>query len=499
MVRLIFTALTGALAVYMFLVFPFTAAASPRHNQINLRRLSSLSSKSNLDLGALSIKAQRSEIGLLELSLNSKKVAPVSAEIVNGAGRKMISSEVGLFDGTLRSRRLLGARSLRIHAGTYFSKASPGGLVLHIPLSLDHLKRRRHSTRNYELILRLDDSGGIVSTRFKHGPPILASNAPVLCGIKRVPEIAAAAVPKTSRATALATYFINMYIDVDSRFYGLYGADTPSIVAIVLDGVNTIYSEQLGYELRFAGQTIYADAASDPFSSTDFSAETLLEAFRTYAIARNANSADVQHLFTARRALTNAIGFGYVGVICAFSNFSVAWDDYASGFARFVQTTAHELGHNTGADHDFDDVASIMSGTGQANEDAPYFSALSLNEISSYVSQSGSCLSDSGDNPLPTPAAVDYPDPDEDSSRISIGIRFKKKSSSIGVVRGAISSSVNGKLAGRVVELIKLRTRQIVSTTFTNSDGKYSFRVTPRGGYYTADRMSGKTSVAKRF
>lgn len=178
----------------------------------------------------------------------------------------------------------------------------------------------------------------------------------------------------------------------------------------ILNLVDGIYKRDLNLTVKVTFQHAWSSADSYPSGSLS----PLLEAFLGYWNANYPNSRyprDTAHLFTGK--LSNQ-GVGYVGVICR--NPSYAYGVTArSGVNHLI--TAHEIGHNLGAEHVDNSGAcagSLMNPSVGPNITS--FCEASKSTIISFVTNYGSCLSAVGTTtptptPTPTPTATPTPTP----------------------------------------------------------------------------------------
>lgn len=169
---------------------------------------------------------------------------------------------------------------------------------------------------------------------------------------------------------------------------------TQAEVLGVVNAVDLIYQNDLNVSFTVT-QTI-VDAIWDPYTSDV--AATLLDQFRIYW---NANYAglprDVAHLFTARQvgaASSGAVGIAYTGTACSLPDaYGLSQTRWSPNMSLRVALTAHELGHNFGADHcDLQGNCGIMcSDIGSCSGVTSSFGPSALAEMNVYL-QSVGCL-----------------------------------------------------------------------------------------------------------
>lgn len=182
-------------------------------------------------------------------------------------------------------------------------------------------------------------------------------------------------------------------------------ANANNDILSVMNGIQAIYQRDIGLTFTVVFQHTWTDAASDPYSKTG-DAVGMLQEF-TDVWNRNApfttTHRDVAHLWTGR-ALGGPAGIAWTGVVCVTNG------DHAYGLSdqetmapfRFG-IPAHEIGHNFSATHCDGQAGcanTIMVAT-QDQNNTQTFCPFSINEITSFVTQNSSCLSDApAGNPI---------------------------------------------------------------------------------------------------
>lgn len=202
------------------------------------------------------------------------------------------------------------------------------------------------------------------------------------------PNVAAAA-PQALRVIELAT-------EADFQYLAIF-ANSPTRanneILSVLNMIEGTYERELG--LTFSVVFQHTWTTQDPF--TGFDRPTLLASFKDYW---NANfpatqiRRDTAHLFSGK-SFTLGGGHAYIGVICSNPTFAYG----LSGYVDFVEgrylITAHEIGHNLGAQHaDAPQGCDISIMNAQLTGSTPLsFCAVSREQINGFTSANGSCLS----------------------------------------------------------------------------------------------------------
>jgi len=90
-------------------------------------------------------------------------------------------------------------------------------------------------------------------------------------------------------------------------------------------------------------------AEPDPYASSD--AGTLLSTFTNDWNANRPNSGDIRQLFTGKDVNGGTIGFAFIRVVCSTNAYGIVQSDFNNNLASATDLSAHEAGHNWGADH----------------------------------------------------------------------------------------------------------------------------------------------------
>src|SRR5215831_688872 len=177
-----------------------------------------------------------------------------------------------------------------------------------------------------------------------------------------------------------------------------------SDILSIMNSVSAIYQRDIG--LTFTVTYQHAWTTADPFGAAGNSSVAVLNAFTNYW---NQNpppaTRDVSHLWTGKK-LTDANGVAWLGVVCSNPTKAYGISDLETIAPFRVTIPAHELGHNLNASH-------ADSGTGhpecdntimvtiQNQNNSSAFCPFSISEITGYVQNNSSCLSDApANNPI---------------------------------------------------------------------------------------------------
>jgi hypothetical protein len=203
-----------------------------------------------------------------------------------------------------------------------------------------------------------------------------------------------AMVAAEAAAATSAMRVIEIATEADFEFVNLMGGANPANAEIlsILNMVEGVYESQLGLTFDVVYQ--HAWTTSDGYNGA--SSNTLIESFRGFWNTNRTNvSRDVAHLWTAKPNVL-AQGLAYMNAICRLPHFAYGLSGRVDWTPAKFDVTAHEIGHNLNASHAEEPQgcgSTIMNSVLYA--DTPLtFCTFSRNEIASFVSVNGSCLSE---------------------------------------------------------------------------------------------------------
>ncbi len=169
----------------------------------------------------------------------------------------------------------------------------------------------------------------------------------------------------------------------------------------IMNSVNAIYQRDIG--LTFTVTYQHAWTTADPFGAGGLSSSAVLNAFTSYWNQNPpAPQHDDSHMWTGKR-LTDANGVAWEGVVCRDPSHAYGISDLETIAPFRVTIPAHELGHNFNASHCDGQSGcdnTIMVAIQNQNNTAT-FCAFSVSEITGYVQNNSSCLSNApANNPI---------------------------------------------------------------------------------------------------
>lgn len=241
-------------------------------------------------------------------------------------------------------------------------------------------------------------SSGDVEGKIDSGLDLLKS---YIFGSAETTEAQAAETADASAASAVNLRTLEVATEADFQWVNLAGgvAAANNEILGILNLVDGIYQRDLG--LRVAVTYQHAWSTPDPYTSANMGDELLL--FLDYW---NDNYPPAQYPRDTAHLFTGKFGFQGLAFIAETCNTRAAYGITGRSGSLTYLVTAHEIGHNLGADH-IDNSGtcanSIMNPS--LSSAATSFCDVSKSQIQSYVTSSkGGCLSGGGGTtPTPTP------------------------------------------------------------------------------------------------
>lgn len=176
------------------------------------------------------------------------------------------------------------------------------------------------------------------------------------------------------------------------------GAAANQDILDIVNQVDGIYEAHLTISIRVVFQRAW-EADNDPYTETDFDqlARQLRANHDTSFAPGTTPARDFVRLWTGREIDGGIVGAAYLSVLCADPAFSYGFSqflDAAFSAAERVTLSAHEFGHNFGAEHATeqngpDCSLSIMYPFINPSHD---FCQFSREQITGHVINQGSCL-----------------------------------------------------------------------------------------------------------
>lgn len=238
-----------------------------------------------------------------------------------------------------------------------------------------------------------------------------------------LPDVVAGARPLAYRPSAVTLTdtgetqrVYRLAMAADGEYVTAVGGGTVAgglaAVTQAINRVNQVYETELGVHLTLVAnndQIIYTDATSDPYANTGDDIDTNQTVLDQ--VIGNANY-DVGHVFT-----TGSGGIAGLGVTCDNSQKGRGTTGLPNpiGDAFYIDYVSHELGHEFGANHPFNSetgscgdgnrsattayepgsgstilaYAGICAENDLQSHSNPYFHAISLNEIDTWIEGAG--------------------------------------------------------------------------------------------------------------
>lgn len=180
---------------------------------------------------------------------------------------------------------------------------------------------------------------------------------------------------------------------VDALYQEAIGGRGLSKALSTINSVDGLYREKFGLALKLDVVVLVTDDTTLTLDGATL--EDNLELFRDYRISTDLLPDDLGlvHLFTGVESEDDAIGLAYKGAACRTDGYDVSM---SRPFRYPVLLTAHEIGHNLGADHDdatteCRDIEDHLMFSAINSSTTREFSSCSNNSINARMQQS-TCL-----------------------------------------------------------------------------------------------------------
>ncbi len=188
-----------------------------------------------------------------------------------------------------------------------------------------------------------------------------------------------------------------MAIDCDFQFFQARGSNVATVINEVENIINTMnlqYENEVGITHVIIDIVVRTSAAANPYTTDN--ANALLDQFEAHwntdPILSQINH-DLAHLFTGRNIFADGVGSGVIGIaslnaVCNSFNYGLVETECCSSLACRTDLSAHEIGHNWGANHCTPCADTTMHSPLQC---ANTFAASSISAIESFLA-TRSCL-----------------------------------------------------------------------------------------------------------
>ncbi|HLP85204.1 MAG TPA: zinc-dependent metalloprotease family protein [Phycisphaerales bacterium] len=233
----------------------------------------------------------------------------------------------------------------------------------------------------------------------------------------------------------LRTY--RLAVAATGEYTAFHGGTVPLGLAAIVTSVNRVtgvYEAELGIRLTLVAQNdqfVYTNAATDIFTTPGPNDASMTSAQNRFIAVLTSANYDVGHLY--HRAANSGVAGG-IGTVCSTTKGrGVSQTEPPVGDPFSVDYVAHELGHQFGGRHSFNncsggpgDAADIAHEPGSgitimgyagicgdndlANNSVPHFASINYDQIRAYVTSTGACgpQSSTGNNAPTVSAGPDF-------------------------------------------------------------------------------------------
>ncbi|HEY0375768.1 MAG TPA: M12 family metallo-peptidase [Pyrinomonadaceae bacterium] len=256
--------------------------------------------------------------------------------------------------------------------------------------------------------------GGTLDRELRHQADSLSSK------VEKLETANLGVLPATTvRDVQLAT-------DADAEFVTALGGSSAANAEIlaIMNQVEGVYQTQLGLSFTIVHQNAWTNASTDPYTTN--------EAGGCYTAAMcglapgaaldpkglinelgewwNANKTNVQrdltHLWTGKDVVGSTVGLAWIGVSCQNQSFAYGFSQRLTSLPGKYIVTAHEIGHNFGADHSDGQTGCGNTIMGSFIGTGFTFCPYSVGQITDHVTAFSSCLSSCTISASPTTRTV---------------------------------------------------------------------------------------------
>lgn len=216
----------------------------------------------------------------------------------------------------------------------------------------------------------------------------------VTCGVPGAGSPRPFGTPGAAEGSGASNKVVHIGVDSDNQFFLAQGSSVPATQAemeSILNGVEAIYDSDVDIVFALTSM-IVRTVEPDPYSGDIFSRLDGLLSEWTNELADMPR--DITHMFTGLGVDSGVIGIAYLSAVCDFDfGFGVSDAEFTGNFGTKVGLTAHEIGHNFGADHcdGAPDCSIMCSFIGGCDPDLSSFGSTEKAQILAFIPTAG-CL-----------------------------------------------------------------------------------------------------------
>ncbi|HWT00346.1 MAG TPA: carboxypeptidase regulatory-like domain-containing protein [Pyrinomonadaceae bacterium] len=256
--------------------------------------------------------------------------------------------------------------------------------------------------------------GGTLDRELRHQAEALSSK------VQNLEAASLGVLPATTvRDVQLAT-------DADAEYVAALGSSAAANAEIlaIMNQVEGVYQTQLGLSFTVVHQNAWTNASTDPYTTNEpggcytaamcglapgeaLDPKGLINELGEWWKANKAGvQRDLTHLWTGKDVLGSTVGLAWMGVTCQSPSYAYGFSQRLTSLPGKYIVTAHEIGHNFGADHSDGKTGCSNTIMGSFIGTGFTFCPFSVGQITDHATAFSSCLTSCNISASPTTKSV---------------------------------------------------------------------------------------------